>query len=200
MSLGIRFVISSIALAAAWTLCLAENGQGFHPGPASQYAHQSAFGVTIGAKAFDNEELIAEAFGKKANLLKYGVLPVLVVVENKGKEALDLRGLHVNLVASDGRHVASVKPEDIRYLDKGSRRTTVNPLPVPLPSKKNPLTAPEILSRAFTAEFVPVGDSASGFFYFEARFEPGDRIYLDGMRSARSGQELMYFEFPLQQE
>jgi hypothetical protein len=193
-------VISSITFATG--LVLLAGGvqkQPFHAGPASEYAHQTAFGVTIGAKPFDTVDLTAKAFGKKTPLLKYGVLPVLVVVENKGKQALDLRALKINLVGSDGAHVASVNPEDVQYLRKGGRRTTVNPLPVPLPSRKNPLSAPQIMTRAFTAEFVAPGDSVSGFFYFEARLEPGDHIYLDGMAQARSGKELMYFEFPLQQ-
>lgn len=171
----------------------------FHPGPATEYAHQTAFGITIGAKPFDSADLTAEAFGKKTPLLKYGVLPVLVVVQNQGKQAVDLRGLKVSLVSSDGDHFRSVNPEDIQYLRRGGRRTTVNPLPVRLPARKNPLTAPEIMTRAFTAEFVPAGDSVSGFFYFEARLESGDRIYLDGMAETRSGQPLMYFEFPLAQ-
>jgi hypothetical protein len=200
LSPGIRIVISSIALAAGFALLAGGREEhAFHAGPASEYAHQTAFGVTIGAKPFDTEDLTADAFGKKTPLLKYGVLPVLVVVENKGKQAIDLRPLKVNLVGSDGRHVESVNPEDIQYLRRGGRRTTVNPLPVPLPSRKNPLNAPQILTRAFTAGFVAPGDSVSGFFYFEARLEPGDHIYLDGMAQARSGQPLMYFEFPLQQ-
>lgn len=200
MSPGIRFVISSIAFTICFVpLAGASRKQVFHAGPASEYAHQAAFGVTVGAKPFDTEDLTAEAFGKKTPLLKYGVLPVLVVVENKGKQAIDLRSLKVNLVGSDGRHVTSVNPEDIQYLRKGGRRTSVNPLPIPLPAHKNPLNAPQITTRAFAAQFVAPGDSVSGFFYFEARLEPGDRIYLDGMQEVRSGQELMYFEFPLQQ-
>ncbi|MGH9584090.1 MAG: hypothetical protein ACRD4O_14275, partial [Bryobacteraceae bacterium] len=137
-----------------------------------------------------------QAFGK-APLLKNGVLPVLVVVENKGKQALDLRGLKANLVGSDGRHIRSVNSEDLRYMRKGGRRPSATPLPFHMHARKNPLTSPEIQTRAFTAEFVSPGDSVSGFFYFEARIQPGDRIYLDGIREVRSGNELMYFEFPL---
>jgi hypothetical protein len=47
---------------------------------------------------------------------------------------------------------------------------------------------------------LPPGDSASGFFYFEAKSEAGDKLYLNGVRDARSGQELLYFEFPLAQD
>src|SRR5690242_15503061 len=139
----------------------------FRPGAASDYAHQTSEQVTVGAKSYDTEELTAEAFGKKADLLKYGVLPVLVVIENKREKALDLRDLEVNLVAADGRHVAAINPEDVPYLaQRGAKRPSVTPrTPVPLPSKKNPLNVPEIVERAFSAKMLPPGDSASGFFY-----------------------------------
>ncbi|MGA8027885.1 MAG: hypothetical protein WB992_12135 [Bryobacteraceae bacterium] len=170
----------------------------FRAGVAGDYAHQSSDQVTVGAKPFDNEDLTAQAFGKKTDLLKYGVLPVLVVVENKRAKALDLQDIEVNLVGADGRHVTAVNPEDIPFLGKNGKRPSNVPLPIPLPAKKNPLNAPEIVTRAFSAKMLPPGDSASGFFYFEARPEPGDKIYLNGLRDARSGQEILYFEFPLE--
>lgn len=199
---GTRFVISSIALAvASGGLGNASDHGAFRAGAAGDYAHQSAEQVTVGAKAYDNEDLTASAFGKKTDLLKYGVLPVLVVVENKRQKALDLRDLEVNLVATDGRHVGAVNPEDVPYLGQRAKRPSMGPrLPIPLPAKKNSLTAPEIVERAFSAKMLPPGDSASGFFYFEARPEAGDKIYLNGLRDARSGEEILYFEFPLNQQ
>ncbi len=197
---GTRFVISSIALSAllAGMVAVAAD-KAFQASAASDYAHQSSGKVTVGAKSFDNEDLTAEAFGKKADLLKYGVLPVLVVVENKRDQALDLRNLEVNLVASDGRHSSSINSEDIPFLataGKHPSQTGVR-VPVPLPKKKNPLDTPSIVERAFSAKMLPPGDSASGFFYFEAKPESGDKLYLSGVRDARSGQEIMYFEFPI---
>lgn len=195
---GTRFVISSIALAAVLAgVVIAGSEVTFRPGPASDYAHQSADHVTVGAKPYDNEELTAEAFGKKTDLLKYGVLPVLVVVENKRDQALDMRALEVSLVGADGRHVTAVAPEDIPSLGNPNRRPSVTPRPpLPFPKKKNVLNSASIVERAFSAKMLPPGDSASGFFYFEARPEPGDKIYLSGLHDARSGEEILYFEFP----
>jgi hypothetical protein len=195
-----RFVISSITFAAiAVALTAGGDEKEFRPGAATEYAHQSGDKVTVGAKPFNTEELTAEAFGKKTNLLRYGVLPVLVVIENKREKAIDLRELEVSLVAADGRHAGAVNPEDIPFLGKRGRRPPPVQAPIPLPKKGNPLSAPEIVTRAFSAKMLPPGDSASGFFYFEARSEPGDKLYLNGMRDARSGQDLFYFEFPLEQ-
>jgi hypothetical protein len=169
----------------------------FRAGAANEYAHQTSDQVTIGAKAYDSEELTTEAFGKKTDLLKYGVLPVLVVIENKRQKTLDLRNLEVNLVAADGRHVGPVSPEDVPFLGKRTKTPTMNPVPNPLPKKKNPLNTPQIVERAFAAKMLPPGDSSSGFFYFEARPEPGDKLYLNGLRDTPSGQEILYFEFGL---
>ena len=42
-------------------------------------------------------------FGKKADLVRYGILPVLLVVQNDRKQSLDLQDIEVHLEASDGR-------------------------------------------------------------------------------------------------
>ena len=194
-----RFLIPSIALVGALTALIAlGEDKAFHADPAASYAHQTSDQVTIGAKPFNTEDLTAEAFGKKADLLKYGVLPVLVVIENKRDKALDLREVEVNLVGADGRHVTAVNPEDIPFLGTAGKHPGMSPVRIPLPKKKNPLNAPEIVTRAFSAKMLPPGDSASGFFYFEARSEPGDRLYMNGLKDARSGQDILYFEFPLE--
>lgn len=198
MSLKTRFVLSSIAILSAGFVPLkaAERPQ-FRPGPAESYAHQTSSGITVGAKAFDKPELVEEAFGKKLDLLKYGVLPVLVVVENKTRNALDLKAIEMNLVAADGRHAGSVGPDELFNLKKSKPKTNIDPIPFPHPKKKNPFNTPELVTQSFTAKFIPPGDSASGFFYFEAKPEPEDRVYINGLRDARTGQEILYFEFPL---
>ena len=183
------------------TLCLllaASDKPPFRAAPADSYPHQKAGEITVGAKPYDKPEMIDDAFGK-VDLLKYGVVPVLVVIENRGKHPIDLKTIEVNLVASDGRKAPAVGPEELFNLKKQSKpKTTINPLPkIPMPAKKNPLLKPELVTRSFTAQVIPPGDTASGFFYFEAKSEPGDTLYLSGMRDARTQQEILYFEFPL---
>jgi hypothetical protein len=195
-----RTLILSIASTAALGLVLlAKETKRFQAGPPSQYAHQQSEDVTVGAKRFDNEELVNTAFGKKIDFSKYGVVPVLIVIENKRDKALDMRELEASLVASDGRHVSAVAPEDLVFLGKQGKHPSPVGVhtPIPLPKKKNPLNSPEIIERAFAAKMLPPGDSASGFLYFEAEAETGDKLYINGLRDARSGQQLLYFEFPL---
>ena len=186
-----------------WGAPRSDDKQPFQAGKAKDYANQTSEQVLVGAKAFDNVDLVAEAFGKKVDLLKYGVLPVLVVVENKRDKSIDLRDMEVSLVATDGRHVDPISPDDVAFLTKNGRRRPKGPgegIPLPLPQKKNPLAAPEIAGRAFAAGMLPPGDSVSGFFYFEAQSEVGDSLYLSGMKDARSRKEIMYFEFPLKKD
>jgi hypothetical protein len=186
---------------AAMTLALGGT-EPFHVGSAKDYANQTSEQVTIGAKAYDNPTLQTEAFGKKLDLLHYGVLPVLVVIENKRQKAIDLRSIEVNLVSADGqRHATAVSPADLYSLGtphgvRAPGRTQV-PLPIPLPKKKNPFNSLELVERSFSAKMLPPGDSASGFFYFEATSEPGDKLYLNGLSELPSGHELLYLEFPL---
>ena len=167
-------------------------------GAANEYAHQTSDEVTIGAKSFNTAELNAQAFGKKTELLRYGVLPVLVVIENKRKKTLDLRDLEVNLVAADGRHAGPVSPEDLSFVGKRTNPPKMNPVPNPLPRRKHSLNSAQSVERAFSAKMLPPGDSASGFFYFEAKPETGDKLYLNGLRDTPSGNEIMYFEFGLE--
>ena len=62
----------------------------FSPGPASSYAgHQTMDKITLAAVPFLNEDQVRTAFGK-VNPYKYGVLPVLVILENATGKALRL--------------------------------------------------------------------------------------------------------------
>ena len=204
MRVRMRIVLSITVLAAVLVVIsgvvdAADTEQAFRAGPATGYAHQTSDQVTIGAKPFSTPELTAEAFGKKTNLLRYGVLPVLVVIENKRGKTLSLENLEISLVGDDGRHVDQTKPEDLFEIGAkpGRKPPVINPLPIPHSSKRRPLDTPEIITRFFSARVLPPGDSASGFVYFQAKSEPGDKLYVSGIRETSSGREILYFEFEM---
>lgn len=194
-----RSVLSSISIALASACLLLAADKSFHAGPASSYAHQASDNVVAGAQVYDKPELVEEAFGKKVDFTRYGLVPVLVVIENNRKQTVDLRSIEINLVASDGRHAAAVKPEDIQLMGSHGQHPQQVPLPVPIPKRKGAITRPEIVNRAFSADMLAPGDTASGFFYFNAKIESGDKLYISGLQEAPSGRDIMYFEFPLQQ-
>ncbi|MBI1895045.1 MAG: hypothetical protein HYS04_00715 [Acidobacteria bacterium] len=171
----------------------------FTPGEASSYeTRQTTEGVTIAAVPYDREELTKAAFDK-LDPNKHGVLPVLVIIQNDNKHAIRLDGMQVAYVAADRSRIEATPAKDVPYLE-APRRPKMPPGPIPgiRLSKKNPLAAPEIEQRAFAARMLPPGDSAHGFFYFQTRPRGGSKLYISGLQDASSGQDLFFFEIPLE--
>jgi hypothetical protein len=194
------FVTLSITLVLAGTAALLA-ADAWHVGKAADYPNQTASKITVGAKPFSSETDTEPVFGKKADFNKYGILPVLVVIENRRSKTLDLRDLEVTLVGRKGQHVDPVRPDEVAYVALPAQRPSMNPkLPFPTPKKKNPLNVPELTGRAFVSKLIPPGDSASGFFYFEAQAEPGMKLYLNRLKEQPSGEEILYFEFPITEQ
>jgi hypothetical protein len=174
----------------------------YTPGPASSYeTRQTISGITVAAVALRSDEETGPAFGK-VNPYKYGVLPVLVVIQNDSKQTIALDGIKVEFVLPDRDRVEATPAADVKHIS-GPDRPDRNPGyptpkgPIHLPGKKNPLGAWEIEGRAFVARMLAPRDSASGFFYFRATWQSGSTLYLTGLREAASGKDLFYFEVPL---
>jgi hypothetical protein len=190
-------VLLSIAVAAAADK---ENSH-FAPGPASSYAsHQTLDQITIAAVPFITDADTAAAFDNR-NPNKYGVLPVLVILENGTGKALRLN-LKAEFVTADGKHLEATPPEDVQRVGtvpKAPRVGGSSPLPIPLPgrNKKGPLNIWEIEGHSFVAKLLPVGEKVFGFFYFQAEPEPGSRIYLTGIKDASTGKDFFYYDLPL---
>jgi hypothetical protein len=179
-----------LSIAAAFA---ADKAPPFRPAAAATYSHQTADQVTIGVDPYASGEKIKTAFGK-LDPNQYGVLPVLVVIQNDSGKTLRLSGMKVEYVGPNNMRVQATPAHDVRYLNGVSMPAA--PTPIKL-SKKNPLSAWEIEGRAFSAESLPTGNSASGFFYFQAPYHPAATIYLTGITEAATGKELLYFEVPV---
>jgi hypothetical protein len=186
-----------MSIAAAFA---ADKDAPFRPAPAaSQPHHQTNSQVTIGVDPYVvGEEKIKTAFGK-LNPYNYGVLPVLVVIQNDGDKTIRLDHLKAEYMGSGSNRVEATPAADVRY-SRGPDRPPIIPGPrgpVPGKMKKNPLDAWEIEGRALAAQVVPPGNSASGFVYFRSGLQPGSTIYLSGITEAGTNKELLYFEIPL---
>src|SRR6266852_2859604 len=168
----------------------------FEISPAASYpSYQTGEKVTIGAAVYDTADKAHAAFGK-LNPYQYGIVPVLVVIQNDGNQAIRVDRIRVDYVAPDGGHVDATPAQDVRYLS-GPRKPNVVTGPTGgsrISRHKNPLDAWEIEGRAFSAKMIPPGQSAGGFFYFQTGHRPGARLYVMGIQEASSGRELMYFE------
>jgi hypothetical protein len=131
---------------------------------------------------------------------KYGVLPVLVILENNTGKALRL-DLQAEFIQPNGRHLDATPAGDVIFVGSNpSRRTVPQPGPLPLPRKpkKGPLNTWEIEGRAMNARMLPVGESVHGFFYFQTEYQPGAKLYLTGLKDAASGKDFFYFEVPIE--
>ena len=177
-----------------------KDAQPFHAGRAVTYTAKSTQGkVTVAVKAFEREDDLRMAFGKTP-LQQYGVLPVLVVIDNDGPRAVALR-LKVEFIDGKNEKVYPTPANEVQYLKPVKPPSMLDPSrqsPIPLPKKKNPLASWEVDGRAFTAKMAPAGDSVSGFFYFQTAIWKDARIVIDGMTDTATGEPLIFFEIPLE--
>ncbi len=190
-----------LALSAAAPAPAADNGKvTFQAKPAADYPHhQTSEQVTIAAEPFITDDQAKDPFGK-VNPFRYGVLPILIVVENKGKEALRVDRLKFVYTLADNTHIEATPAGDVRFLDGAAKPKTV---PGPLggskiAKSKNPLGEWEIEGRAFTAKVIPPGETASGFVYFQtSENSAAASVNISGLANAATGKELFYFDIPM---
>ena len=174
----------------------------FRADPASSYSHhQTIDKVTIAVDPYVTGDKVHVAFGK-LDPYEYGILPVLVVIQNDGDKAVRLDRVKAVYNGPHGDQVDATPANEVRYL-QGPRQPGVpsgpaGRLPIGKGKGKNPLNAWEIEGRGFAAQMLPAGQAASGFFYFQTGLQRGATLYLSGLADAKSGQELFYFEIPLE--
>ena len=171
----------------------------FRPAAADSYEHhQTNSKVTIGVDPYTTPEKEKAAFGK-LDLYSYGVLPVLVVIHNEGDKAIRVDRIKAEYVGPNHNRVEATPAKDVRFINGPNRPNIAPPGPTArIRRQKNPLDAWEVEGRAFAATSLPPGETASGFFYFQAGLQTGSTIYLSGLTEPATGQELFYFEIPLQ--
>ena len=193
------FVFKRLALLMSIAAAFAADKEPFKAAPAASYAHhQTNEKVTIGVEAFTTADQAKTAFGK-LNPYPYGILPVLVVIQNDGDQTIRLDHLKAEYVGAGGNRVEATPAKDIRYLSSSGKKPTVIPGPTGPVSlkKKNPLDVWEIEGRSLVAAVLPPGQSASGFLYFQTGLHATASVYLSGFTEAGTGKELLFFEIPL---
>jgi len=167
--------------------------------PAVSYPHHmTSQGVTIAAVPYETEEQTKSAFGK-LNPNTQGILPILLVVDNASAGTIRLERIKLEYVAQGGVRIENTPAQDVRFLH-GAQQPKMTPGPtggIHVNRNKNPLAEWEIEGRAFAAKMIPPNDQASGFFYFQTGSRGGARLIVSGLRDAKSGEELFFFEIPL---
>lgn len=196
-----RLIVPGLTLWMGLAAMAADKEAPFSVGPASSYpSKQTNEKITIASIAYDSDEMTRPPFGK-ANPNKEGVLPVLVVIRNDSQETILLDNLRVEYVAQDRTRVEATPAADLPYISGPSRpRPVYGPIPTGTPRvrrNKSPLASVQFDVRAFAAKMLPPGQEASGFFYFRTGHRKGSLAYVTGLKQARTGKEIFYFEVPL---
>src|SRR5580765_2048034 len=192
------FVFKSLALLLSISAGFAADKETpFTADPAGSYAsHQSNAQIPIAVDPYVSPDKVTLAFGK-LNPSQFGILPVLVVIQNDSGKAVRLDRLKVEYSGPNHDRVEATPARDVRYLKPPQRPGAIEgpagKVKV-LKTKKNPLDAWEIEGRAMSAQMLPPGQSASGFFYFQTVLQPGATLYLNGLYEAATGKEILYFE------
>jgi hypothetical protein len=196
------FVFKRLALLLSISAAFAADKQppAFKAAPAASYtAHQTNDKITIGVDPYVMGEKIKVAFGK-LDPYQWGVLPVLVVIENNSDVSIKLDDIHAEYNGPTGDHIDATPAKDVRYAKPPSRPSVIGGpagAATKILGKKNPLDEWEIEGRALAAGMLPPGQTASGFVYFMTGLQRGATIYIRGLKNAKSGEELLFFELPL---
>jgi hypothetical protein len=195
------FVFKRLALLLSISAAFgADKETPFQAAPAASYAsHQSNAQIIIGVDPYVTAEKVKAAFGK-VDPNAYGVLPVLVVIQNDSTKAIKVDRIKAEYVGANHARVDATPAREVRFLEPPKQPGVVTGpggVAKVLKPKKNPLAEWEIEGRAFSAQMLPPGQSASGFLYFQADLTKGATIYLSGITEAASGTEILYFELPL---
>jgi hypothetical protein len=163
--------------------------------------------LTVAADPYDVPDK-ADIFTIK--YAEQGYLPVFLVITNDSDTPVSMNDMRVELITHQREKIEAATEDDlyrrfthIRRNDQGRR----NPLPIPLPGgggasggvKKN--QRDELGTALFAARAVAPHESEAGFVFFDVSdlSHPlaGSRIVVTGINNG-SGQELMYFEIPME--
>jgi len=175
----------------------ADGAEPFQPGKASDYpSHQTIANLKIAAVKYESDSETKPVFDK-TNPNEYGILPVLLMMENLGDETIMLDRIRVAYQTQDRMQIEPMAPREIVSVRAPKRPNTgpSYPSPIPLPRKKNPLTKEEFETRAWAAKMLVRGETAHGFLYFNIRHRRNSILYITGIREGT--KELFFLEVPI---
>jgi len=143
----------------------------------------------------------------RVNYKDAGLLPIRLIVSNDGDKPVVLTGAKVQLVTVKN---VKIEPSDSDDIYRRIGRPVTRPdeprkVPLPIPRKVKPRVSKqqqdEVENSQFLAKAVEPHSTQAGFLYFDvagiSNPMAGAHLYLTGVRDS-SGQELMYFELPLE--
>ena len=157
------------------------------------------------AVAIDPYDLQDKAEIFSVNYRDLGLLPVRMIVTNDGDEPVSLTEMKPTLLTVDKTKLMPLSPDDI-FRRLAHPRPNDRKLPLPIPQKKikggvKQQVRDEVEAAQFSARAIEPHSTRAGFLFFDIQgiSTPlaGAHFYLTGVRNGQ-GNELMYFEIPLE--
>src|SRR6185312_10231566 len=121
-------LIMSIAAAVAWNNRAAEDHPAFRPPPAAELPHHQTNGqVTIGVDAYNSGDKVKAAFGK-LDPYRYGILPVLISIQNASGQSIKVDGMKAEYVGPHGDRIEMTPAKDVPFTQGVSKpRPAIGP-------------------------------------------------------------------------
>jgi len=183
--------------------------------PARVIPHDHHEGLIISADPYTDPDRAKEKFGKSANPVPVGILPVEVFVANEQPRPLkiDMETIELEVYTEDGKQDLDwLPPVQVASLivhpggnpaNPGARRF---PIGIPLPSKDKKVDkiAGELRPFALDSDVVPPLGKIHGFLFFNMshNFEAAAKstLYVPDVAVLPDKKPLMFFEIPLSSE
>ena len=197
---AIAFLGLTVAICAAAKDFVMPKGQ-----PAKSYPAHDAHPTEAVTVALDPYDMADKADIFSVHYSEEGLLPIFLVITNDGEQPVALSGMKAQLVTVNRTKMSPATVDDIyRRLSRPSSSTTPSPLPFPRKKVKGGVgkqAMEEIQSAQFGARAVEPHTTQAGFLFFDisgiSTPLAGAHFYLTGVRDSK-GDELMYFEIPLE--
>lgn len=159
--------------------------------------------VAIAADPYNTREK-ASVF--RIDYLKYGFMPIRIIVTNNSSQALSLADAHIDFVTAAGQSLGTAEIPDVeRRVNRIKNPGGGIKLPGPLPriGNKSATSTKAIVADfhefEYSAATVPPHSTRSGFFFYDLQglSHPlsGARLSIDTVRFA-DGRNLYFFAIP----
>ena len=155
--------------------------------------------VTIAADPYNTREK-ASCF--RIDYLKYGFMPIRVIVTNDGDKPINLEQARIHFITASGDKIPAAEPEDVERRTTDIKSVTGPKIAVPglpKPKSKNSKVDEDFQEFEYQALVVEPHTTRAGFLFYDVQGMDnplkGAKLYLRRLQ-ASDGKELFYFEIP----
>jgi hypothetical protein len=155
--------------------------------------------VTIAADPYNTKEK-ASCF--RIDYLKYGFMPIRIIVTNDGDKPINLEQARIHFITASGDKIPAAEAEDVERRTTDVKSVTGPKIAVPglpKPKSKNSKVDEDFEEFEYQALVVEPHTTRAGFLFYDVQAldNPlkGAKLYLRRLQ-ASDGKELFYFEIP----